>query len=114
MPNWRAVSALCVEWPVIRPRTGAVLERVLDEEVRLGSERLLELLHGSGRLGFGLFQPRPLLTQLDEAGIKVAGAEDTISEDAKLELLTHLRRSHGQEEPTSGDAAPRRLCRDRR
>ena len=37
-----------------------------------------------------------LLTQLDEAGIKVSGAEDTISEDAKLELLTHLRRSHGR------------------
>ena len=31
-----------------------------------------------------------LLTQLDEAGIKVAGSDDTISEDAKLELLTHL------------------------
>jgi translation initiation factor IF-2 len=55
-----------------------------------------------------------LLTQLDEAGIKVAGAEDTISEDAKLELLTHLRRSHGQEEPTSGDAAPRRITLKRK
>ena len=37
-----------------------------------------------------------LLSQLDEAGIKVSGSEDTISDDAKLELLTHLRRSHGQ------------------
>ena len=37
-----------------------------------------------------------LLAQLDEAGIKVSGSEDTISDDAKLELLTHLRRSHGQ------------------
>ena len=36
-----------------------------------------------------------LLTQLDEAGIKVSGSEDMISDDAKLELLTHLRRSHG-------------------
>ena len=36
-----------------------------------------------------------LITQLDQAGIKVKGSEDTISEDAKLELLTHLRRSHG-------------------
>ena len=33
-----------------------------------------------------------LLSQLDEAGIKVDGSDDTISEDAKLELLTHLRR----------------------
>ena len=50
-----------------------------------------------------------LITQLDEAGIKVKGSEDTISEDAKLELLTHLRRSHGQDESTAGDAAPRRI-----
>ena len=39
-----------------------------------------------------------LLLQLDEAGIRVNGSDDTISEDAKLELLTHLRRSHGQDE----------------
>ena len=32
-----------------------------------------------------------LVEQLDEAGIKVSGAEDKISDDAKLELLTHLR-----------------------
>ena len=50
-----------------------------------------------------------LISQLDEAGIKVKGSEDTISEDAKLELLTHLRRSHGQDESTAGDAAPRRI-----
>jgi len=37
-----------------------------------------------------------LITQLDDAGIKVVGADDTISEDAKLELLTHLRRTHGR------------------
>ena len=49
-----------------------------------------------------------LLSQLDDAGIKVAGAEDTISEDAKLELLTHLRRSHGQEDSPS-DGAPRQI-----
>ena len=36
-----------------------------------------------------------LLQQLDQAGIKVDSAEDMISEDAKHELLTHLRRSHG-------------------
>jgi translation initiation factor IF-2 len=50
-----------------------------------------------------------LLTQLDEAGIKVSGSEDTISEDAKLELLTHLRRSHGQDDPMVADGAPRRI-----
>src|SRR5271156_1570732 len=49
-----------------------------------------------------------LLQQLDQAGIKVDGAEDMISEDAKHELLTHLRRSHGHDE-TQGDAAPRKI-----
>ena len=55
-----------------------------------------------------------LLSQLDEAGIKVSGAEDTISDDAKLELLTHLRRSHGQDAPSAGDAAPRRITLKRK
>ena len=43
-----------------------------------------------------------LISQLDDAGIQVRGADDTISEDAKLELLTHLRRSHGQEDRGDG------------
>jgi translation initiation factor IF-2 len=47
-----------------------------------------------------------LLVQLDQAGIKVSGPEDQISDDAKLELLTHLRRSHGSEEEGS---APRKI-----
>jgi translation initiation factor IF-2 len=55
-----------------------------------------------------------LLAQLDEAGIKVGSSDDTISDDAKLELLTHLRRAHGQEEPTSGNAAPRRITLKRK
>ena len=54
-----------------------------------------------------------LLTQLDEAGIKVEGSDDTISEDAKLELLTHLRRSHGQAE-SSSSGAPRRITLKRK
>ncbi|MDH3337228.1 MAG: translation initiation factor IF-2 N-terminal domain-containing protein, partial [Gammaproteobacteria bacterium] len=55
-----------------------------------------------------------LLSQLDEAGIKVSGSDDRISDDAKLELLTHLRRSHGQEESAAGDAAPRRITLKRK
>jgi translation initiation factor IF-2 len=47
-----------------------------------------------------------LLAQLDQAGIKVAGPQDPISDDAKLELLTHLRRSHGSEDASS---APRKI-----
>ena len=55
-----------------------------------------------------------LLSQLDEAGIKVDGSDDTISDDAKLELLTHLRRSHGQAETSSTAAAPRRITLKRK
>jgi len=55
-----------------------------------------------------------LITQLDEAGIKVSGSDDTISEDAKLELLTHLRRSHGQDDSSANDAAPRRITLKRK
>jgi translation initiation factor IF-2 len=49
-----------------------------------------------------------LLQQLDQAGIKVDSAEDMISEDAKHELLTHLRRSHGHDDALA-DAAPRKI-----
>ena len=55
-----------------------------------------------------------LLSQLDEAGIKVKGSEDTISDDAKLELLTHLRRSHGQDDTPATAAAPRRITLKRK
>src|SRR5579872_2923897 len=48
-----------------------------------------------------------LLVQLDQAGIKVDGPDARISDDAKLELLTHLRRSHGSDD--GGDAAPRKI-----
>jgi translation initiation factor IF-2 len=52
-----------------------------------------------------------LLTQLDEAGIRVSGADDTISDDAKMELLTFLRRAHGRQQDT---AAPRKITLQRK
>jgi translation initiation factor IF-2 len=52
-----------------------------------------------------------LLTQLDEAGIRVAGADDTITDDAKMELLTFLRRAHGR---TQDSAAPRKITLQRK
>ena len=52
-----------------------------------------------------------LIVQLDEAGIKVSGANDVISEDAKLELLTHLRRTHGRKDAAS---APRSITLKRK
>ena len=55
-----------------------------------------------------------LLSQLDEAGIKVSGSDDKISEDAKLELLSHLRRSHGQDDTPATAAAPRRITLKRK
>jgi translation initiation factor IF-2 len=39
-----------------------------------------------------------LIVQLDQAGIKVGGPDDRISDEAKLELLTHLRKSHGSDD----------------
>src|ERR1700687_5077665 len=49
-----------------------------------------------------------LLQQLDQPGIRGDGAEDMISEDARHELLTHLRRSHGRDD-VQVDAAPRKI-----
>ena len=55
-----------------------------------------------------------LLAQLGEAGIKVKGSDDRISEEAKLELLTHLRRSHGQDDTPATAAAPRKITLKRK
>ncbi|MCP5093632.1 MAG: translation initiation factor IF-2, partial [Gammaproteobacteria bacterium] len=55
-----------------------------------------------------------LISQLDEAGIKVSGSDDMISEDAKLELLSHLRRAHGQDDTPATAAAPRRITLKRK
>ncbi len=55
-----------------------------------------------------------LLTQLDEAGIKVSGSDDMITDDAKLELLSHLRRAHGQDDTPATAAAPRRITLKRK
>jgi translation initiation factor IF-2 len=55
-----------------------------------------------------------LLSQLDEAGIKVKGSDDKISDEAKLELLTFLRRSHGQDDSPATAAAPRKITLKRK
>ncbi len=49
-----------------------------------------------------------LLQQLGQAGIQVDGPDGIISEEAKHELLTHLRRTHGRDD-AKGDAAPRKI-----
>ena len=53
-----------------------------------------------------------LIAQLDQAGITVSSPEDMISEDAKLELLTHLRRAHGH--GSSEGSAPNRITLKRK
>src|SRR5215468_5906539 len=52
-----------------------------------------------------------LLVQLDQAGIKVDGPNARISDDAKLELLTHLRRAHGA---INEQAAPSKITLKRK
>ncbi|HUG73007.1 MAG TPA: translation initiation factor IF-2 [Steroidobacteraceae bacterium] len=52
-----------------------------------------------------------LLVQLEQAGITVSGADDMISDEAKMELLTHLRRSHGS---VTDDASPRKITLKRK
>jgi len=56
-----------------------------------------------------------LLAQLDQAGIKVSGPDAVIGDDAKLLLLSHLRRSHGQADDASpGVTAPRKITLQRK
>ncbi|WP_078120361.1 translation initiation factor IF-2 [Thiosocius teredinicola] len=43
-----------------------------------------------------------LLKQLSDAGIAKATAEDVITEQEKMDLLNHLRRSHGKKEAAGG------------
>ena len=52
-----------------------------------------------------------LLVQLEQAGITVTGENAVISDEAKLELLTHLRRSHGSGEEA---ASPNKITLKRK
>jgi translation initiation factor IF-2 len=54
-----------------------------------------------------------LLSQLEEAGIGNGGADSVISDEAKMELLTYLRRSHGRKGEAL-KAAPPKITLQRR
>ncbi|MDG4550636.1 MAG: translation initiation factor IF-2 [Candidatus Contendobacter sp.] len=54
-----------------------------------------------------------LLEQFTEAGIPVAGADAAITEKQKLDLLAHLRKSHGNRS-TPGAAEPRKITLKRK
>jgi translation initiation factor IF-2 len=54
-----------------------------------------------------------LLKQLGDAGIEKGSAEDVITEQEKIDLLNHLRKSHGKKE--AGEAAgPRKITLKRK
>ena len=55
-----------------------------------------------------------LLSQLEDAGIKVSGSDDIISDEAKMELLTYLRRSHGMDEGNEEKAIPKKITLKRK
>jgi translation initiation factor IF-2 len=50
-----------------------------------------------------------LLKQLEAAGIRVAGAEDRISDDAKSELLAYLKQLHGRPDEEAVAAGPKKI-----
>jgi translation initiation factor IF-2 len=54
-----------------------------------------------------------LLTQLSEAGIDITDPDATINDEQKLELLTHLRRTHGKA-GADGEDGPRKITLRRR
>jgi translation initiation factor IF-2 len=54
-----------------------------------------------------------LLKQLSEAGVSKQSADDSISEQEKMDLLNHLRRSHGKKE-AGGGAEARKIALKRK
>ena len=54
-----------------------------------------------------------LLEQFAEAGIAVIGADATITEKQKVDLLTHLRKSHGNQ-LVQGAAEPKKITLKRK
>ncbi|MDG4554616.1 MAG: translation initiation factor IF-2 [Candidatus Competibacter sp.] len=55
-----------------------------------------------------------LLEQFAEAGISVSGGEVTITEKQKMDLLAHLRKSHGNRPTPGASAEPKRITLKRK
>jgi len=55
-----------------------------------------------------------LLKQLSDAGVAKQAAEDVITEQEKVTLLNHLRRSHGKSEKSVGESAAKKVTLKRR
>jgi len=54
-----------------------------------------------------------LLVQLEEAGIEISGSDATITDKQKINLLAHLRKSHGKKEPL-GISEPKKITLKRK
>ncbi|MDO7597201.1 MAG: translation initiation factor IF-2 [Pseudomonadota bacterium] len=55
-----------------------------------------------------------LIEQLNEAGIKVSNADDSITEDQKQSLLSFLQQRHGKDGQASGATEPRKITLKRK
>ena len=55
-----------------------------------------------------------LLKQLSDAGIAKRNAEDVITEQEKMDLLNHLRRSHGKKETAASSTSGRKIALKRK
>ncbi len=55
-----------------------------------------------------------LLAQLGEAGLSTLDADDTISDEEKMQLLTFLRRSHGRTETPGAASQPKKVTLKRK
>ncbi len=55
-----------------------------------------------------------LVEQLNEAGIKVSNADDSITEDQKQSLLSFLQQRHGKDAEVTGTAEPRKITLKRK
>ena len=57
--------------------------------------------------------PEKLLEQLAEAGVALEKASDIVSDDTKMILLQHLRKSHGRAE-NKGISSPKKITLKRK
>ncbi|BCX89596.1 translation initiation factor IF-2 [Methylomarinovum tepidoasis] len=55
-----------------------------------------------------------LLSQLSEAGLPKSGAEDTLSDEEKIRLLSYLRQRHGKGDDETDPLGPRRVTLKRK
>jgi predicted ATPase len=55
-----------------------------------------------------------VLKQLKEAGLSASSGDDVINDEQQMQLLSHLRKSHGKKAQGTGDNSPKRVTLERR